>query len=88
MNSTNDLILSIPPDMENKVAYFLSKCTGKEWSGPAWYSVKYDKSGFPEKVKLEYFHVLHLGTSGETDWDGNDLLKIYKPLIKHVSLLL
>lgn len=68
--------------MENKVAYFLSKCTGKEWSGPAWYSVKYDKSGFPEKVRLEYFHVLHLGTSGETDWDGNDLLKIYKPLIK------
>tara|TARA_B100001094_G_C18171256_1_gene795237 strand:- start:622 stop:1449 length:828 start_codon:yes stop_codon:yes gene_type:complete len=68
--------------MERKVHYLLNRCTGKEWSGPAWYSVENDTDGFPIRVTLEHFHPLHLGTSGETDWDGKDLVKIYKTLRK------
>jgi DNA mismatch repair ATPase MutL len=30
---------------------------------------------------MQYFHPLHLGTAGETDWDGKELLKVYKSLV-------
>ena len=53
-----------------------------EWSGPAWYSHEKDENGFPTNIKLEYFHPLDLGSSGQTDWDGKDLIKIYPKLRK------
>jgi hypothetical protein len=68
--------------MADKVHYFLMKYKGREWSGPAWYSYEKDESGFPEKVTLEYWHPLHLGSASSTDWDGKDLIKIYKKLQK------
>tara|TARA_B100000945_G_scaffold161311_1_gene129502 strand:+ start:236 stop:1057 length:822 start_codon:yes stop_codon:yes gene_type:complete len=66
----------------DKARYFLSKFKSLEWSGPAWYSHEKDEDGFPTTIRLEYFHPLDLGTSGTTDWDGKDLVKIYKPLRK------
>ena len=68
--------------MADKVHYFLMKYKGREWSGPAWYSYEKDDNGFPDKVTLEYWHPLHLGDSSSTDWDGKDLIKIYKALQK------
>lgn len=66
----------------DKVRYFLKTFSGLEWSGPAWYSHDKDKDGFPTNIKLEYFHPLDLGTASMTDWDGGDLMKIYKELRK------
>ena len=51
-----------------------------EWSGPAWYSIEKDEAGFPNKMVLEYFHPLHLGNASSTDWDGKELINIYKEL--------
>ena len=68
--------------MTDKVRYFLKAFSGLEWSGPAWYSHDKDEKGFPTNIKLEYFHPLDLGTSASTDWDGANLLKIYKALRK------
>ena len=66
----------------DKARYFLETFKNLEWSGPAWYSHVKDENGFPSIVTLEYFHPLHLGTASETDWDGKELIKIYKPLRK------
>lgn len=66
----------------DKVLYFLQTFKNVEWSGPAWYSHVKDENGFPNEVRLEYFHPLDLGTASATDWDGADLVKIYKPLRK------
>ena len=66
----------------DKVRYFLKKYPNREWSGPAWYSQKFDETGFPTAVKLEYFHVLHLGSASDTDWDGADLAKRFTKLRK------
>tara|TARA_R100000655_G_scaffold6183_3_gene18145 strand:- start:12435 stop:13286 length:852 start_codon:yes stop_codon:yes gene_type:complete len=66
----------------DKVRYFLKKYPNREWSGPAWYSQKFNETGFPTEVKLEYFHVLNLGSASETDWDGADLAKRFTKLRK------
>ena len=66
----------------DKVRYFLKTFKGREWSGPAWYSHTKDENGFPSIIKLEYFHPLDLGTSAHTEWDGEDLMKIFKVLRK------
>jgi len=66
----------------SKVHYFLKQFPSLEWSGPAWYSQITDENGFPSIITLEYWHPLHLGTASETDWDGKELIKIYKPLRK------
>ena len=66
----------------DKVRYFLKTFKNLEWSGPAWYSHTKDENGFPEEIKLEYFHPLDLGTASSTDWDGEELIKIYKDLRK------
>ena len=68
--------------MWNKVRYFLATFKGREWSGPAWYSHEKDENGFPTDIRLEYWHPLHLGNASSTDWDGEELIKIYKPLRK------
>ena len=72
----------IPVQMYQKYRHFLLKYSTQEWSGPAWYSIEKDEDGFPETATLEYFHVLDLGTKTATDWDGKDLLKVYKDLVK------
>ncbi len=66
----------------DKVRYFLKTFKSLEWSGPAWYSHTKDEHGFPSIIKLEYFHPLDLGTSSQTEWDGEDLMKIFKKLRK------
>ena len=66
----------------DKVRYFLKTFKSLEWSGPAWYSHEKDEYGFPEKITLEYWYPLDLGSTGETDWDGADLIKIYPKLRK------
>ena len=68
--------------MMNKVHYFLKTFKGREWSGPAWYSHEKDENGFPTNVTLEYWYPLDLGTHGSTDWDGEDLIKIFPKLRK------
>jgi hypothetical protein len=67
--------------MVQKIQYFLKTFQGSEWSGPAWYSIEKDKLGFPVKMVMEYFHPLHLGTAIATDWEGKELLKVYKDLV-------
>lgn len=71
--------------MMDKIHYFLKTFRGKEWSGPAWYSHEKNENGFPTNIKLEYFHVLDLGTRTSTDWDGADLIKILGKLRKKHS---
>jgi len=66
----------------DKVRYLLKCFKSVEWSGPAWYSHVKDENGFPSVVTLEYFHPLDLGTASNTDWDGEDLIKIYSKLRK------
>lgn len=66
----------------DKVRYFLKTFKGLEWSGPAWYSHVKDENGFPSIIKLEYFHPLDLGSASQTEWDGEDLMKIFKSLRK------
>ena len=66
----------------DKVRYFLKTFKSVEWSGPAWYSHVKDENGFPSIVTLEYWHPLDLGTAANTDWDGEDLIKIYSKLRK------
>ena len=72
--------------MLNKVRYFLQQNKGREWSGPAWYSVEYQnlpgKKKYPLKITLEYFHPLHLGDGTSTDWDGDKLQEIWGKLRK------
>jgi len=68
--------------MMDKLHYFLKTFKNLEWSGPAWYSHEKDENGFPEKITLEYWYPLDLGTSGNTDWDGKDLIKLYPKLRK------
>ena len=74
--------LYIPLQMANKVRYFLKNFRSREWSGPAWYSHTKDENGFPDKIVLEYWHPLHLGDTGSTDWDGKHLMKLFPKLRK------
>ena len=68
--------------MKDKVDYFLKTFPNREWSGPAWYSFKKNKMGYPTKVTLEYWHPLDLGTKTATEWDAEDLMEIYSDLRK------
>lgn len=52
----------------------------REWSGPAWFTYKTDKNGFPCSWNLEFFWVLDVGSKSETDWDENNLVKDYAKL--------
>lgn len=54
----------------------------KEWSGPAWYSYKKDKDGFPNRWTLEFFWVLDIGNKSATDWDEDDLVPDYQKIWK------
>ena len=74
--------LVISSEQMDKVRYLLKTFKSVEWSGPAWYSHEKDEDGFPTVIKLEYFHPLDLGTASNTDWDGEDLLKIFPKLRK------
>tara|TARA_R100000808_G_scaffold22438_1_gene48814 strand:+ start:3671 stop:4471 length:801 start_codon:yes stop_codon:yes gene_type:complete len=47
----------------------------REWSGPAWFTYKTNKNGFPCHWNLEFFWVLNVGSKSETDWDEEDLVK-------------
>lgn len=80
--SLTDPKLVISPTQLDKVRYFLKTFKSVEWSGPAWYSHVKDENGYPSIVTLEYFHPLDLGTASNTDWDGEDLIKIYGKLRK------
>lgn len=58
--------------------YFNKRFPSKEWSGPAWYSCKTDKQGFPKSFRLEHFHPLDLGHGTATEWEARDLAKVLK----------
>ena len=68
--------------MANKIAYLLSRWTQVEWSGPAWYSYRKGKDGFPTSFKLEYFLLLDKGSAGETEWEGEDFAKALPGVLK------
>jgi hypothetical protein len=67
--------------MSDKIDFFLDEFPNLEWSGPAWYKVK-EKEGFPKTIELVYFKPIHLGTSGTTEVDGEDLGKILPSIYK------
>ena len=70
----------------SKLNYFLKKFPDKEWSGPAWYSLKADKAGFPVEFTLEDFHPLDLGGHSSTEWEADDLAKILKKKLRNSTL--
>jgi len=73
--------------MNNKVAYLLQKYPSTEWSGPAWYSIRTDDEGYPYSFVLEYFIPLDLGSSGHTEWDGDDFCKVLPSILeKHPKI--
>ena len=70
----------------SKLNYFLKRFPDKEWSGPAWYSLKADKLGFPVEFTLEDFHPLDLGGHSSTEWEADDLAKILKKKLRNSTL--
>lgn len=73
-------------EITNKIRYFLRRFPSKEWSGPAWYSLKTNKTGYPVSFKLEEFHPLDLGGHSSTEWDAKDLAVILKDKLKNKAL--
>lgn len=70
--------LRLSTAIQSKIKYFNSRFPSKEWSGPAWYSVKADEHGFPEEFTLRHFHPIDLGHGTATEWEAKDLAKILK----------
>ena len=68
--------LVIPKKIHNKYTYLLNRFKSLEWSGPAWYTVKRDKDGFPNEWKIVHFHPLNLGSGAATEWEAKDLAMI------------
>ena len=48
-----DILIS--KDMVKKIQFLLKTFPSREWSGPAFYDVKFEKNGFPKKYILKYF---------------------------------
>ena len=72
--------LIITQQSQKHINYLLGRYKGTEWSGPAFYSVKYDEDGFPEEWTLRGFVTLDLGDTTSTEWDGEDWVKISKEI--------
>jgi hypothetical protein len=70
--------LKLSRAIQSKIQYFNSRFPSKEWSGPAWYSLKADKNGFPVEFALSHFHPLDLGHGTATEWEAKDLAKVLK----------
>ena len=67
--------LIIPLVQSNKIDWWLNK-VNTEWSGIAYYKItKATKLGFPEEVRLEYFNVLDIGSSVETEYKAEDVAR-------------
>ena len=60
----------------------LSRFPKTEWSGPAWYSFKLLKGGYPKSVELKHFQPLDLGSSAATEYEAKDLAKILKKTLE------
>ena len=73
--------LVVIDQVQQKINYLLNRFS-IEWSGPAWFSVKSDKNGFPKTWKLEHFLPLNLGSHSSTEWEGKQFLKKSKKLYK------
>lgn len=73
--------------MANKITYLLNRWKSCEWSGPAWYSFKVNKNGFPDSFKLEYFALLDKGSASSTEWEGKDFAKIMPKIINRYPKL-
>lgn len=67
--------------------FFNKRFPSKEWSGPAWYSCKTDKQGFPKSFKLEHFHPLDLGHGTATEWEAGDLAKVLRQTYESIPRL-
>jgi len=74
--------LIITQQSQKHINYLLERYKSTEWSGPAFYSVKYNKDGFPEEWTLKGFVTLDLGDTTSTEWDGEDWVKISKEIYK------
>jgi len=72
--------LIITQQSQKHINYLLGRYKRTEWSGPAFYSVKYDENGFPEEWTLRGFVTLDLGDATSTEWDGEDWVKISKKI--------
>ena len=68
--------------VQNHISYLLTRFKGTEWSGPAFYSCKMDKHGFPEEWTLEGIVPLDLGGTASTEWGGEDFHKAQKEIYK------
>tara|TARA_R100000808_G_C2152703_1_gene162329 strand:- start:4182 stop:5153 length:972 start_codon:yes stop_codon:yes gene_type:complete len=72
--------LTIAKDMVKKIKYLLNEFPGNEWSGPAFYEVKFGKNGFPTHYELKYFKPIDLGGKVDTEFSG-ELLNSFIPKI-------
>jgi hypothetical protein len=73
-----DILIS--KDMVKKIAFLLKTFPDREWSGPAFYDVKFEKNGFPKKYILKYFKPIDLGGTSDTEFSG-ELLNSFIPKI-------
>ena len=74
--------LIITQQSQKHINYLLGRYKSTEWSGPAFYSVKYDEDGFPSEWTLRGFVTLDLGDATRTEWDGEDWVEISKEIYK------
>mgnify|MGYP003638145523 FL=1 len=74
--------LIITQQSQKHINYLLGRYKDTEWSGPAFYSVKYDDNGFPATWTLKGFITLDLGDTTSTEWDGEDWVKVSKEIYK------
>ena len=74
--------LIITQQSQKHINYLLGRYKSTEWSGPAFYSVKYDEDGFPSEWTLRGFVTLDLGDATSTEWDGEDWVEISKEIYK------
>ena len=72
--------LIIKRAVQNQINYLLNRFKGTEWSGPAFYSNKKDKHGYPTTWILEGFVQFDLGGAASTEWDGEDFFKHQKEI--------
>ena len=73
-----DILIS--KDMVKKIQFLLKTFPNREWSGPAFYDVKFEKNGFPKKYILKYFKPIDLGGTSDTEFSG-ELLNSFIPKI-------
>lgn len=68
-------VVTFGEDVKKKINFYLNKFENIEWSGPAWFKVEENENGLPVRWELVHFHLLDIGTSGNTEWERDLQMK-------------